>query len=134
MSEAAQGEAAVAGVERSGGRGSTMLAPSTSGGLRESKRVRGAGHLHRDLGDRVAQREEHGAEARAPGELGDLALDPDRAELADPLRQRVGHRPHRGRGLGGGVAQGGHGGEPRCPAADRPPTMLICRPSVDSRP
>ena len=57
----------------------------------------GAGDRDRDVGDRVAQRHEDGVHARPPADLGDLALDPHRAEPVDPAGDRVGDLPHRGR-------------------------------------
>ena len=67
----------------------TTLAPSTSGGFSESKSGAGAGDRHRDVGDRVAQRQEDGVDARPAADLGDLALDPHRPEPVDPLEMAL---------------------------------------------
>ena len=53
-------------------------------------------------------------DARAAADLGDLALDPDRAEPVDPLGDRVGDLPDRRRLLRGGLQ--GHGRDPRAHA------------------
>ena len=62
-----------------------------------------AGHRHRHVGDGVAQGEEDGVHALAAAELGDLALDPDRAEPVDPAGDGVGDLADRGGVLRGGV-------------------------------
>jgi hypothetical protein len=49
-----------------------------------------AGHGHRDVGDRVAQRHEDGVHALAAAELGDLALHPHGTEPIDPSGDQVG--------------------------------------------
>ena len=75
-------------------------------------------HRERHVGAGVAQREEHGALARAAGELGDLALDPDR-------------QPESGRSIGvthrscscRGPAYGGSGVAP----AERLRSAMRCR-------
>ena len=74
-----------------------MLAPSTTGGLSPSKRVR----------EQVTVTEMSATESRSvmktvlmpgpPVDLGDLALDPHRTEPVDPAGDRVGDLPHRGR-------------------------------------
>ena len=56
-----------------------------------------AGDRDRDVGHRVAERQEDGADARAPADLRHLALDPHRAEPVDPAGDRVGDLPD-GRG------------------------------------
>ena len=64
--------------------------------------VAGAGDRDREVGGRVAQGEEDGRRAAAPGQLGDLPLHPDLAEPADPLGDLAGDRAHRPRRLGRG--------------------------------
>ena len=66
----------------------TTLAPSTSGVARLSTTLARGGERHRDVGHRVAQGHEDGVEPGPAADLGDLALDPDRAEPVDVLRDR----------------------------------------------
>ena len=47
--------------------------------------ARGAGHRQRHVHGRITQHQERGAGSRTDIDLGDLALDPDRAESVDPL-------------------------------------------------
>src|SRR5207244_9174208 len=62
----------------------------------------GGGDSHGQVRGRVAQRDERGAGARERGDLGDLALDTDRAEPADPICDLAGDRPNRPRILWAG--------------------------------
>jgi hypothetical protein len=70
---------------------------------RVAENAAGAGHGERDVGVRVAQRQELGGHAGAPGHLGDLTVDPDLAQPGDPLPDPLRDDAHRnglvGRGL-----------------------------------
>ncbi len=83
-----------------------------------------AGDGDRDVGQLVAQGQEDGVHAPASRDLGDLALDPHRAQPVDPLADRLRDLAHRRRVLGRGVQ--GHGPHPRATprrAGAAPPTM-----------
>ena len=56
-----------------------------------------ARHAHRDVVRRVTQRQKDHARAGAPRELGDLPLDPHRAEPVDPTADEPGHLADRDR-------------------------------------
>lgn len=56
-----------------------------------------ARHAHRDVVRRVPQRQKDHARAGPPGELGDLPLDPHRAEPVDPPADEPGHLADRDR-------------------------------------
>ncbi len=79
-----------------------------------------AGDRHGDVAEGVAQHDEDRCHALAAVELGDLALDPDRAEAVDPAREQRGDLPDGSRLLGAGLEC--HAGT-LAPTSDRPPTM-----------
>ena len=85
-----------------------------------------AGDRHRHVRRRVAQGQEHRGRSAAPGQLRDLALDPDLAEAADPVGDLAGHGAHRPRRLGGG--RRGHA--PRLPCGSERPLGSFRRREV----
>ncbi len=68
----------------------------------------GAGDGHRDVAERIAQRDEDGVDRVGPVDLRDLTLDPDRSEAVDPPGHELGDLAQRCRSLRAGLERHGH--------------------------